>query len=213
MVTNIATDSRCVRAGSLFSCIRGERVDGHDFIHQAVYNGAVAIIAEKPVEACGVPVLLVPDTIRALGQLAQLWRTRTKATVIGITGTAGKTTVKECVGGILARVGKIAKTPMNHNNQLGLACSILNTDGDETWWVMEVGISRPGDMAELGSMLRPDLALILNAGPGHAEGLSKLGVARHKATLLEYLTPGGTALLSADYAELSNACAQYSVNK
>ena len=100
-VTSVVTDSREAVAGSLFVCIAGERVDGHDYAARAVEQGAVAVLASRPLEGLSVPVLLVQDTVRALGAVAALWRGKSSARVVGITGSAGKTTVKE----LLARLG------------------------------------------------------------------------------------------------------------
>ena len=201
-LSDAVTDSREARAGSLFVCMAGERVDGHDFAAKAVENGAAAVLAQRPLPGLPVPVLVVEDTVRALGQLAGLWRSRTGARVVGITGTCGKTTLKETVACLLSVRGKTARTLMNHNNQIGLPRDMLRADGDEAFWVLEAGISHEGDMDALGSIIRPDIALILNVGPGHTAGLGKKGVAWHKARLLSHAAPGGQGLVSADYPEL-----------
>lgn len=205
VLTRAVTDNRSAAPGALFVCVPGARVDGHDFAVSAVERGAGAVLASRPlpqVSALGVPVLVVPDTVRALGRLAAHWRDRTSARVIAVTGTAGKTSLKEALAAILAVRGKTARTPLNHNNQIGMPCAVLDTDGDEDFWVMEAGISHAGDMDDLGAILRPDLAVILNVGPCHTEGLGEKGVAWNKARLLAYLAPGGRALVSADYGDL-----------
>ncbi len=206
-LAGVATDSRDCRPGCLFACIAGSNVDGHDYARQAVENGAAAILAEKDLPVTAVPVLVVPDTIRALGSIAALWRSKTRATVVCITGTAGKTTLKDLLADMLAQAGSTAKSEKNHNNQLGMALSILQATGSEKFWVMEAGISHAGDMAELGAICRPDVAIIVNAGAGHTEGLGSGGVARHKSELLKYLTPDGTGLVSADYPDLAREAA------
>lgn len=203
VLTSVATDSRAVVPGSLFVCVPGCRVDGHDFAAKAAEQGAGAILASRPLPHITVPVFVVPDTVRALGSLAALWRDRTRARVVGVTGTAGKTTVKETLARVLSLAGKTARNAMNNNNQIGMPRAVLNTDGDEDFWVMEAGISQPGDMDDLGAVLRPDLALILNAGAAHTEGLGEKGVAWHKARLLSYLAKGGKGLVSADYPDLA----------
>jgi UDP-N-acetylmuramoyl-tripeptide--D-alanyl-D-alanine ligase len=205
VVTRVEKDSRMVRPGDLFACIPGSRFDGHSFAAEAVRRGAAAVIAQRPLgEIEGkAPVLLVRETVTALGRLAAFWRARTKAVVVGITGSAGKTTLKEMLACVLAGKGKTAKNYKNWNNQLGLALSILSTDGDELFWVMEAGISLPGEMRDLGAMLGPDLAVIPNIGPAHLEGLGSIqGVAREKTSLLEFLAPGGRALISMDHPPL-----------
>lgn len=202
LLTSVVTDSREVTPGALFVCVPGERVDGHDFASQAQAAGAAALLASRPLPEARVPVLLVPDTVRALGRIAALWRDRTRAKVICITGTAGKTTLKEALSQVLSVRGKTARNAMNHNNQIGMPRAVLATDGDEDFWVMEAGISHEGDMDDLATVLRPDLGVILNVGAGHTEGLGKKGVAWHKARLLAYLAPGGLGLICADYPDL-----------
>ena len=201
-VTSVVTDSREAVPGSLFVCIAGERVDGHDYAARAVEQGAVAVLAARPLEGLSVPVLLVQDTVRALGAVAALWRGKSSARVVGITGSAGKTTVKELLAHVLSRRGKTACNALNLNNQVGMPLCMLKTDGDEDFWVFEAGISHEGDMDELGAILQPDLALILNVGAAHTEGLGERGVAWHKSRLLAHLAPEGQALVSADYDDL-----------
>lgn len=206
-------DSRNAKKNSLFVCIMGERVDGHDYARAAELNGCAAILSQKSLPDVNVPVLVVRDVVKALGQLANYWRKRAKAKVIAITGTAGKTTFKEILASIFSRNSTATWTSKNNNNQLGLPCSILNMSGHEDWWILETGISHPHDMDDLGAIIEPDLAVIINAGPGHNEGLGAQGVEWHKARILKYLRPGGIALINADYPELVKKCAEYEVQK
>ena len=206
-VTAVVTDSRAVRPGTLFVCLAGEHADGHDFALTAQESGAAAVLGTRAAEdmpaGLRIPYLRADDAVTALGRMAACWRSRcTGVKVVGITGTAGKTTVKELLAQTLALQGKTARNPVNLNNQIGLPLSLLATDGDEAFWVMEVGISHEGDMDELGEILRPDAALILNVGAGHTEGLGARGVAWHKSRLLAHLAPEGQALVSADYDDL-----------
>lgn len=210
-VTKVCIDSRTVQKGDLFVCIVGQKMDGHQFAAQAVEKGACAVVASTPLELT-VPVLLVRDTTLALGKLARAWRERTAAKVIGVTGSAGKTTVKEMLAQVLAFHGKTSKNFKNLNNQIGLPLSILEMDGDEAFWVLELGISRPGDMDDLGNILAPDAALIVNIGPCHLEGLGDLaGVAREKCLLLEYVRPGGFGCVNSDYPFLPAEAAKRDV--
>lgn len=210
--TGAAIDSRKVQPGHIFFCLPGAQVDGHDFARQAVTAGAAALVAARnpfPGEASPVPLFLVADSVKALGMAAALHRDSALAVVIGLTGTAGKTSVKEALAAVLAGKGKTAKNPLNLNNQIGLPLSMLNAAWDAAYWVMEAGISEAHDMDDLGSILRPDLALVLNAGAGHLQGLGDRGVAFHKARMLHYLANGGTALISADYPDLVREAAVY----
>lgn len=199
-----ATDSRLVRPGQVFFCIPGTRFDGHEFADKAAEAGAAAIVASRPVKvSAAVPVLMVPDTLAALGALAGYWRDKCAAGLIAVTGSAGKTTVKDMLASVMARAGKTAKSYKNFNNQIGLPLSILKTDGDEEYLVMEAGISRRGDMDELGEILAPDLVVITNVGQAHLEGLGTVAeAAEQKTRLLAHLRPGGKGLVCVDYPEL-----------
>lgn len=208
-LTGAASDSRAVKSGDLFVCIAGEHTDGHLHAADAVRAGASAVLAERdPFEGevnarvLLTPVLLAEHSVEALGRLGHAWRATFAGKVVGVTGTAGKTTLKELLAHILSMRGATARNPMNLNTQIGLPVSMLNADGNEAFWVMEAGISHAGDMDELGPVLEPDLAVILNVGPGHTEGLGGKGVARCKASLLKYLAADGIALISADYPDL-----------
>lgn len=206
VIERVRTDSREVTPGDLFFCLKGERFDAHDFAAQVAAAGAAAIVAQQPVpgvDATASPVLLVPDTQKALGLLARAWRDMVRARVVAVTGTAGKTTAKELLAQTLGSVFKVAKNHKNFNNQVGLPLSMLAAGGREDVWVMEAGISQPHDMAELGEIVSPDLALVLNIGPAHLEGLGDLsGVAKAKASLLSHLKADGQGLCSMDYPEL-----------
>lgn len=201
-IEGVSIDSRRIKPGDLFVCIRGERYDGHDFAAKAAENGAAALLASERIENAGVPVLQVGDTVEALGQLASCWRKKSAAKVICLTGTAGKTTLKDTLAAILSQDGKTASSKGNHNNQIGLPLTILEANGDEKYWVLEAGISRAGDMEHLGGIARPDLAIILNVGKGHTEGLGGEGVAWHKTRLLRHVNKKGGALICADYPDL-----------
>ena len=203
----VQTDSRLVEQGDLFFCIAGERMDGHNFASEAAARGAGGIVAHCPLDLDGdVPVVLVRDTLIALGRLARFWREKCSATVIGVTGSAGKTTVKEMLAAVLGTAGPTGKNFRNWNNQLGLPLSMLAMSGQERFWVLELGISVPGDMDELGMILAPDLAVILNVGPCHLQGLgSEEGVAREKGAILGHLASGGSGVVSQDYPELTSA--------
>lgn len=198
----VSTDSRTVFEGQLFVCLTGESFDGHAFAEQAVDSGAAAIVSDRPMPdlEARVPILLVRDTLEALGLLAGAWRLRSEATVVAVTGSAGKTTVKEMLAAILSRVGSTACNFKNFNNLIGVPNTILGLTGKERFWVLELGISLPGEMDGLGSTVMPDVAVINNIGPAHLEGLGGMdGVAEAKTSLLRYMRPGGKAFASVDY--------------
>ena len=204
-VTGVCSDSRTVRAGDLFFCLGGESFDGHEFAAAAVDAGAAGIVASRPLPEVmdRASVLMVHDVLAALGALGAAWRSAAKATVVAVTGSAGKTTVKEMLYGMLARVGETGRNYKNHNNQLGVPRCMLGLSGEEKFWVIELGISLPHDMDELAAMVRPDVAVVNNIGPAHLEGLGGIeGVADHKTRLFNYLGEGGKAYACVDYPEL-----------
>jgi UDP-N-acetylmuramoyl-tripeptide--D-alanyl-D-alanine ligase len=215
--TGAAIDSRAVKEGNLFFCLPGEKVDGHDFAAVAVEKGALAVIGTRNPFAGGVspvPVIVVDDAAKALGQIAAAHRKSTNAVVVGVTGTSGKTSVKEVLFSVLSESGETAKNPVNLNNQIGLPLSMCNASEDAPYWVIEAGISRPHDMDELGEILQPDVALILNAGAGHLQELGDKGVAYYKARLVAHLArlaygPESFAVVSADYPDLVREAASH----
>lgn len=212
-ITSVETDSRKVKKDSLFVCLKGKNTDGHDFAQKAAENGAVAILAQREIKniADNSAIIYVDDSLKALGKLAAYERAKTNAKVIGITGTAGKTTFKEALKTILAQDGAVLATEKNYNNQLGVPLTILNSVGNEKYWVIELGISHEQDMDELGEITKPDIAVIINVGAGHCEGLSKKGVAWHKARLLKYIVKNGCAILNLDYPELRLQSQKYAL--
>jgi len=204
-VTLATVDSRKVAPGALFCCLPGANADGHDFAAKALEQGAAAILAarEMPELSGRGTVLVVDDVLKAMGLLARFWRRRTRAVVAALSGSAGKTTAKELLASIASRLTTSIKNPGNYNNQLGLPLSMLAAGEEDNLWVLELGISKPGDMEELGVICEPDLAVVHNIGPAHLEGLGDLaGVARAKSALFSFVRPGGVCLANADYPEL-----------
>ncbi|MGM0645675.1 MAG: UDP-N-acetylmuramoyl-tripeptide--D-alanyl-D-alanine ligase [Thermodesulfobacteriota bacterium] len=210
LVQRVQTDSRAVQPGDLFVCLAGERFDGHNFVAEAAAKGAVAIVSQQPLFdlPSEPPVLLVPDTLQALGQLAGYWRRMFTGTVVAVTGSAGKTTTKELIASVLGRQGQTTKTYKNWNNRLGVPLTILRCSGQEEFWVLEAGISEPGEMALLGAIIAPDVAVVTNVAAVHLEGLGDVQtVVQEKLQLCEHLTQNGTLVLSADYPELNQRAA------
>ncbi len=208
VVSSVCRDTKDVCAGAVFVCIEGARVDGHTFAAQAVASGAVALLVARPLEDVSVPQVVVADTVEALGVLAQAWRVAFAGQVVAVTGSAGKTTVKEVLAYILVASGKkVARNILNFNNQIGMPLSVLASTGEEDVWVMETGISQPHDMDVLGAILQPHVALVLNVGTAHTEGLGEKGVAFHKSRLFAHVVPqkngaAAQAFASADYPDL-----------
>lgn len=205
----IRTDSRTTQKGDFFVCLGGDNFDGHNFAPEAVKRGAAAVIAHKPLpEIDTVPVFMVRDTLSALGDLAAFARHRTRARVIAVTGSAGKTTTKELLYAVLKNAGKTGRNYKNYNNQVGLPLSIFAMHGDEDFWILELGINRPEDMDDLGRIVGADIAVIVNVGPCHLEGLGdEKGVARAKCALLDYMPRDGLCVAAADYPQLAEEIA------
>ena len=197
-VENIATDSRKVHYGTLFAALPGNKVDGHDYAGPAAKLGAAALLVSRPVDL-DVPQLLVDDVLKALGKLAAMLRRRINPTVIGITGSNGKTTVKEMVSSILGLEHDVLATRGNYNNELGLPLSLFALEQKHRFAVLEMGASKPGDIAYLAGIAQPDVGLVTNIGPAHLRGFgSEEGVARTKGELYAALPGDGAAVINAD---------------
>ncbi|MDT8421656.1 MAG: UDP-N-acetylmuramoyl-tripeptide--D-alanyl-D-alanine ligase [Desulfuromonadales bacterium] len=197
-LTGISTDSRNVKQGELFIPLRGARFDGHDYLSQAVKNGAGACLSEEVVAGLPVPVIRVADTLRALGDLAAANRLNLHGPLVGITGSAGKTTTKEMLAAILEQQGTGLKTAGNFNNLIGLPLTLLQLRPEHCWAVIEMGTSALGEVERLTEIAGPNIGIITNIGPAHLETLHGLdGVARAKGELFAGLR-GGTAIINLD---------------
>jgi UDP-N-acetylmuramoyl-tripeptide--D-alanyl-D-alanine ligase len=194
----VSTDSRKVVPGSLFVALRGERFDGHDHVAAAFAGGAVAALVERELPGVG-PLLVVDDTVHALGRLAAAWRARHDLPLIGITGSTGKTTVKEMTAAILGRRGPVLATRGNLNNHIGLPLTLLELGSAHLAAVIEMGANHAGEIAYLAGLARPSVGMVTNAGPVHLEGFGTVeGVARAKGEMFSALGAGGTAVINAD---------------
>ena len=195
--TGITTDSRKVVPGMLFAALPGQAFDGHDYIPQAMERGAVAALVCQNVST-SLTVLHVTDVLAALGTLAGHWRSECTAKVIGITGSNGKTTVKEMVASILRQEGAVLATKGNFNNELGLPLTLFRLSKSHDFAVLEMGASNPGDIAYLAGIAKPDIGVITNIGPAHLKGFINIqGVARAKGELFAALPKDGTAVINA----------------
>ena len=196
----LSTDTRKMPSGSLFVALQGENFDGHDFLQQASDCGAAAAAVSRPVEA-PLPVLRVKDTRLALGQLAAHWRSGFSLPLVGVTGSNGKTTVKEMVASILSRRGETLVTRGNLNTDIGLPLTLSRLGAEHRYAVIEMGANHPGEIAYLTQVARPTIALVTNAGPAHLEGFGDLrGVARAKGEIFSGLDEEGVAVINADDA-------------
>ncbi|MFA3842950.1 UDP-N-acetylmuramoyl-tripeptide--D-alanyl-D-alanine ligase [Streptomyces aureus] len=194
-----ASDSREVGPGGMFVAVAGARVDGHDFVDQAVTTGATCVLATRPV---GVPAVVVSDVTAALGRLAQHVLTRTGAQVVALTGSAGKTSTKDLLAQVLAHHGDTVATPGSFNTEIGLPLTVMRAAESTRYLVLEMGARHVGDIAYLASLTPPQIGVVLNVGSAHVgEFGSREAIATAKGELVESLPPadqGGVAVLNAD---------------
>lgn len=196
-ILGVKIDSRQVKKGDVFVAIAGETFDGHDFIMQAVDNGAIAVIAARVVSGLQVPQWIVPDTVIALGQIAAYYRDLHPCPAIALTGSNGKTTVKEMIAAILPQPS--FATRGNLNNHLGVPLSVLALTSAHRYAVFELGASHAGEIAHTVAMVKPVVTLINNIAPAHIEGFGSIeGVAEAKGEIHQGLLPGGTAIINDD---------------
>jgi UDP-N-acetylmuramoyl-tripeptide--D-alanyl-D-alanine ligase len=198
----VGTDSRAVRPGQLFVALKGEHFDGHDYAKQALEQGAAAVVLEKNTANLS-PTIVVEDSYLALGQLAAHWRAKFAIPVVAITGSNGKTTVKEMLSAILAvKAGGMASihaTVGNLNNHIGLPLTMLKLRDSHQFAVLEMGMNHLGEIAYLSDLAKPTLALINNAGTAHIGELgSRDKIAQAKGEIFAGLAANGVALINAD---------------
>jgi UDP-N-acetylmuramoyl-tripeptide--D-alanyl-D-alanine ligase len=201
LVTGPATcDSRQVAPGGVFAALRGARADGHDFAAQALAAGAACVLASRPVDG---PALVVPDVTAALGALARhVLSSAVNATVIALTGSAGKTTTKDMLRHVLSQLGPTIAPPGSFNTEIGLPLTVLQADDTTRYLVLEMGTRHIGDIRYLTALTPPQIGIVLNIGSAHIGGFgSREAIAQAKAELVEALpdaTRGGIAILNAD---------------
>ncbi len=195
-VTSVVSDSRDVGTDSLFVAIPGERVDGHDFADQVIADGAAAVLASRPVD---VPCIVVPDSVQALGQLARWHRDQLTCTVVGITGSSGKTTTKDLTSAVLEGLGPTVSAAGSFNTEVGLPLTILRATQDTAFLVLEMGMRGKGHIADLVHIARPDIAVLINAGTAHIELLgSAEAIFAAKSEIFDGLGSDGWAIVNGD---------------
>ncbi|GAA5784536.1 UDP-N-acetylmuramoyl-tripeptide--D-alanyl-D-alanine ligase [Chitiniphilus shinanonensis] len=199
----VTTDSRDVRPGDLFVALKGDRFDGHDFVAGALAQGAVAALVQNAAGDAG-PRIVVGDTLAALGRLGSYWRDKLDPVVVGITGSNGKTTVKEMTATVLAAhagADAVLATRGNLNNHIGVPLTLLALRPQHRYAVIEMGMNHFGEIDYLTRLARPDVALVNNAGAAHLEALGSVeGVARAKGEIFGGLPDDGVAIINADDA-------------
>ena len=197
-VSGVEIDSRDVREGDLFFALKGETTDGHRFVEAAFAKGAAAVVVDRPVAG---PHVLVADTTVALERLAAASRTRSRAKVIGVTGSVGKTGVKEAIFAALDRAsrGEAHRSVKSYNNHVGVPLSLARMAARARFGVFEMGMNHSGEIAALTTQVRPHVAVITTIAPAHIENLGSLeAIADAKAEIFAGLEPGGVAIIPAD---------------
>jgi UDP-N-acetylmuramoyl-tripeptide--D-alanyl-D-alanine ligase len=202
LVEAISHDTRQLAPGSLYVALRGERFDGHDFVADAAMRGATALLVERLLELDPpLPQVLVEDGERALARIAAGIQRDRRTRVVAITGSNGKTSVKTLVLAILQRAGQAYANPGNRNNEIGLPLAVIDAPEDADFAIYEMGAGKPGDIAYLTAVVRPDVALVNNIAAAHLERMgSLLGVAETKGAIYAALGDGGVAVVNADDA-------------
>ncbi|HEV7606865.1 MAG TPA: UDP-N-acetylmuramoyl-tripeptide--D-alanyl-D-alanine ligase [Steroidobacteraceae bacterium] len=196
--TGVSTDTRTLKTGELFVALRGPRFNANDFVLAAEAAGAAGAVVDTRVER-SLPQIVVRDTQAALTTSAAAWRAGFSPAVVGVAGSNGKTTVKEMIAAILARVGKTLATRGNLNNHIGVPLTLHRLDAADRYAVVEIGANRAGEVADLVKLARPTVGLITNAGAEHLEGFGSLeGVARAEGEMVAGLDPAATAVINAD---------------
>lgn len=198
-VDNIRTDTRGELSGSLFVPLKGERFNGHDYLQQAVENGAVAVLCDQDIVELPkeVAVYRVKQTRRALEDLAAYHRRRFALPVIAVTGSSGKTTTKELIASVLAQKFRVHKTEKNYNNEIGLAQTLLSLQPEDEVCVVEMGMRARGEIKRLAEIAAPTVGVVTNVGVAHLERLgSQDAIAAAKQELIESIPENGTAVLN-----------------
>lgn len=203
-IDDVSIDSRKIRSNTLFIALKGNRFDGHNFVKDAVKNGAAAVMMDKKkinqFDEIKVPIVTVTDTTIALGEIAKTWRKKLATKIIGITGSSGKTTVKEMIAELLSEKYRVNKTVANNNNHIGVPLTILDTNDTHQVLVAELGTNHFGEIPYTAKILSPDYSLITNIGDSHLEYLkTRSGVWKEKSHLFkETIRNGGKVFLNYD---------------
>ena len=203
-VTGAVIDSRAAGEGIMFCALKGERVDGHDYIASALAQGAACALASRAPAGVSGPVIVVPDVQRAMAVLARETRERFPGPVVGVVGSSGKTTTKEMCAAVLSEKYKTLRTEGNLNNELGVPLTLFRLDKSTEAAVVELGISDFGEMTRLGKMARPDIAVYTLIGRSHLNALHDLdGVLRAKTELLDEMRPDALIIVNGDDERLA----------
>lgn len=200
--TGVSMDTRTIKPGHLFVALKGTRVDGHDYLRVAAQNGAAAAVVSHPEalpDGVNLPLLCVDDPRRALLDMARGYRQFCKGTIIAITGSAGKTTVKDLIYSMLSEVVDVWRSPVNWNNDIGMPLSLLNMPETCDVRILELGMNHPGELSVLCDVLKPHWGVVTNVGPAHIAAFDSVrDIAIEKGTVLRCLPEDGLAFTATD---------------
>ncbi|EGA69938.1 UDP-N-acetylmuramoylalanyl-D-glutamyl-2,6-diaminopimelate--D-alanyl- D-alanine ligase [Vibrio sinaloensis DSM 21326] len=197
-IEQVSTDTRTIEPGSLFVALVGERFDAHDFASNAVEAGASALLVSKALD-CSTPQLLVDDTKLALGKIGQFVHQLCQTPTVAITGSCGKTTVKEMVASIMMNKGQVLFTAGNFNNDIGVPLTLLRSTPEDDFAVIELGANHIGEIAYTTQLVQPDIAMVNNVAAAHLEGFGSIdGVKQAKGEIYQGLKPGSVAIVNLD---------------
>ncbi|MFD1259489.1 UDP-N-acetylmuramoyl-tripeptide--D-alanyl-D-alanine ligase [Entomomonas asaccharolytica] len=200
----VSIDTRTIKQGELFIAISGENFDGHDYVAKAAENGAIAAMVEFPVQGVDIPQLVVGNTRQALGKLGALNRQAFQGKVIGVTGSSGKTTVKEFIASILSKQGTVHATQGNLNNDLGVPLTLLQLTAEHEFAVIEMGASAIGEINYSVNLVKPDVSVLNNASNAHVGKFGSLeNIIEAKGEIIDGLDANGTAILNLDDASFA----------
>lgn len=190
----VTSDSRRMEAGALFVCLEGVHFDGHDFARMAEETGAAGLLTRHDVDST-LPQVRVADTLAGLADFARAWRSAHAVRTVGVTGSNGKTTVKNLLAGVLAQVAPTLATSGNYNNLIGVPLTLARINSEHRFAVVEMGTNRPGEIARLAEITGPDAGVIVSIAPAHLEGFGDVaGIAREKGALFTSLPEQGLAV-------------------
>jgi len=205
-ISSVSIDSRKILQGCIFFAIKGVNHDGHDFVSQAFENGASCAVVQKQI-SCEKPLLLVDDTIEALGSLARYVRENSSYKVIAVTGSAGKTTTKNIINHVLKNNFKCFSSPKSFNNNIGVPLTVLDAPEDSEILISELGSNHPGEIEQLTKIIQPDIAVITTICPAHLEGFGSIdAIIKEKVSITAGLRAGGKFFINGAIKKLVDYC-------
>ncbi|MGB8226342.1 MAG: UDP-N-acetylmuramoyl-tripeptide--D-alanyl-D-alanine ligase, partial [Sedimentisphaerales bacterium] len=206
-VSSVSIDSRVIKQGGMFFAVKGANHDGHDFVSQAFENGAACAVLQREINEGNKPILLVDDTIEALGELAKFIRSNSACKVVAVTGSVGKTTTKNILNHILSSKYNCFPAPKSFNNNIGVPLTVFDAPDDCEFIIAELGSNHPGEIEYLSHIIQPDVAVITTVCPAHLEGFGSIeGIIKEKVFVTAGLKRGGKFFINGDKKELVNYC-------